>query len=220
MGVGIVGLQGFEGAAFDFKGAAFDLEADETFGEVGAGSLVHFLTIDENRDGIAVANRREGIPFADGFFDAIAWTADLIAANLASLFILQFGTLFDRGAIPEIEITLVIMHALAFDALGPDRIGGRHVHDDARVARFSEAPLDREAILLIAFFGAQKAAGLADAGEQPVLDRPSIFEAVGRKGYPTDGVLAVKKFGLGAGRGRVGGEGIDGGRRKQGGQQG
>ena len=72
MGVGVVGLQGLEGAAFDFKSAAFDLEADETFGEVGTRSLVHFLTVDENRDGIAVAYRREGIPFAESVHRDVA----------------------------------------------------------------------------------------------------------------------------------------------------
>ena len=106
------------------------------------------------------------------------------------------------------------MHALAFDALGPDRIGGRHVHDDARVARFSEAPLDRELILFVALLGAEKTAGLASANEKAVFDGPSVLGGGFRVDDPANGVLAVEKFGFGTGRDRLGGEGIDEGGRQ------
>jgi hypothetical protein len=130
------------------KAPAFDLQADEAFGEVGAGGLVYFLAVDEDRDRVAVADRGERVPLA-GRLLGIGLLAETVAADLAGLLVLEFGAAGERGSVPEVEVALVLVHALALDALRPDRVGGRHVYHHAGVAGLGEAPFDREAILLV-----------------------------------------------------------------------
>ena len=150
------------------------------------------------------------------YHEAELWGA---AAGLAGLLVLEFGAAGEHSAVPEVEVTLVLVHALALDALRPDRVGGRHVHDHAGITRLGEAPFHREAILLIALGGAKEAAGLAGAREDAVLDGPGILAAF-REDDPAGGVLAVEEFGLRGRRDGVGGEGVDEGGSQQGGRKG
>ena len=93
------------------------------------------------------------------------------------------------------------------------------MHDHAGVARFGEAPLDREAILLVALGGAEEAIGFTRARQDAVLHGPGILTGFGEDD-PAGGVLAIEEFGLGGRLDRVGGERVDEGGYQQGGREG
>jgi hypothetical protein len=213
-------LEGLEGAAFDLEGATFDLQTDEALAQVGAGSLVYFLAVHNNRDTVLITDAGEGVPLADGLFLAFAGTADAVAAYRARILVLEFSAVLNRGAVPEIEVALAVVHALALDALRPDGVGRCHVDDHSGITGLGEAPLDREAILFIALLSAQEAVRLTGADEEVILYAPGLLGGRFGKNDPTGGVFAVEEFGFGRGRDRVVGGDMGDSRQQKSGDEG
>ena len=193
----------------DFKRSPFRLEADEARAEIGAGGLVDFLAVDQNGDGVLVADHGVGIPFTGGLFRIGRGSWDRIAADLVILALERRGVL-SGGTGPEVEKSLILMLALALDAFRPDGVRRGHVDDYTSIAGLGETPLNGEPVLFVAFFRPQKSVGGAGASKYAIFHGPSRLGgcAILKVGQPACGVLAIEEHDFGGGDFRSGnGEG-------------
>src|SRR6185369_10041343 len=155
---------------------AFALQANVAGRIIATGDLVHRLAVDDDLDGVAFADDGERVPFAGGIFGGGIGHLDAVLA-------LGDGFVTGRAAL-EPEIALVIVHALAFDAVGPDgigrRIGSAVLHEDADtgVDGFGhgggETPFDGHFEIGIFLFRAHVAGGLAGAMQDAVGDAKGL----------------------------------------------
>src|SRR5581483_7269206 len=110
----------------EVKGAAFALDADVAVGDIHAGDFVHGLAVDDDLHGVAPADALEGGPFAERAFVGRLEHFDSVPAHVG-------GFLRGNPAL-EPEVAHVIVHSLAFEAMGPDLLRARRgiaiLHED------------------------------------------------------------------------------------------
>ena len=187
-------VERFEGHFFDFDFAAFALDANVAGGEIAAGNLVHQLAVDDEVDAATPTNNLIRPPLARRIF--------ILRSKLgnASGF---GGECMTIGGDPgvQMEIALVLIFALALDALGPYRIRGLNMDKDARIISvrrdFHETPNDGEFVIMIGILRPGIAVGLAGAMNHAIAHTPGLHGiGIGLHAEgPAVEVLPVKQFG-------------------------
>lgn len=163
--------KGLEGHLFDFDFAAFALDADVAGGETATGDLVHGLAINEEADAVSRAHNLIRSPFTGRIFIGCAELTNengFVAGGMAIS--------ADSGMQNKIALMLVL--SLALDAFGPYGVGTLNMDKNAGIVRvwgdFHKPPDDGEIVIVISFFRAHVAVGLAGAVNHTVGHAPGI----------------------------------------------
>lgn len=180
------------------------MQADVAGGIVAAGDFVHGRAVDDDFHRVGFADGLERVPFTGGFFSG--WQRHFYSVPAI---VDWFRT--GRAALHP-KITLMIVHSLALDAIGPDlvcrcvRSAVLHENADAGVNGFGhicrETPFNGDFEIGIFFLRAHITCRFAGALDEAIGNAPR-FHRVGvaaLKKRPAGKIFAIEKLGV-AGRG-------------------